>query len=316
MKIAVISFDYWGYDEKIVDELINQGHEAIHIKLSNFKYQYKHFFEKLNNFASKIFLGKNVKKIKAEEYVLNILDSNQKFDYILTINPERISKQTHRVIKKHTKQYIAYLYDSLERHNAKSLLHDIFDKIYSFDKNDVKEYNLNFLPNYIHLSKIIEQRKTKNTVFSISSIDERLETYNKIAQQLTDLHISFKFLFFDKKLKATLHPKAIFTTKKLNQNEIMSEILTSEVILDVVRNNQIGLSFRIFDALALEKKIITTNIDIKNYDFYNPKNILILDKNNIVIDPLFFETEYEKIPNTIFESYTLRNWIKTIFPLQ
>jgi hypothetical protein len=316
MKIAVISFDYWGYDEKIVDELIYQGHEAIHIKLSNFKYQYKHFFEKLNNFASKIFLGKNVKKIKTEEYVLNILDSNQKFDYILAINPERISKQTHRIIKKHTKQYIAYLYDSLERHNAKSLLHDIFDKIYSFDKNDVKEYNLNFLPNYIHLSKITEQRKTKNTVFSISSIDERLETYNKIAQQLTDLHISFKFLFFDKKLKATLHPKTIFTTKKLNQNEIMSEILTSEVILDVVRNNQIGLSFRIFDALALEKKIITTNIDIKNYDFYNPKNILILDKNNIVIDPIFFETAYEKIPNTIFESYTLKNWTKTIFSLQ
>ncbi|MFD2892889.1 hypothetical protein ACFS5J_12785 [Flavobacterium chuncheonense] len=313
MRIAVISFDYWGYDEKITTELLNQGHEAIHVKLSDFTYRYKNKTEKIINFISKTFLGKNVKKIKAEEFILSTLKSSSKFDYILVINPERISKKTHLKIKKFSNKYIAYLYDSLKRHNAKNLLYGVFDKIYSFDKKDVKEYQLAFLPNYIHLPKNRNNTKSKRCVFSISSIDERLETYNTIAQKLSDLQISFKFLFFDKKLNANLHPEAIFTTEKLSQDDIMKEISDSDIILDIVRENQIGLSFRIFDALALGKKIITTNKDIKNYDFYIPQNILIIDKNNIVIDTHFFKTEYQQIPDTIYEKYTLRNWIKTIF---
>lgn len=312
MKIAVISFDYWGYDGKIVEELITQGHEATHIKLSDFKYRYKNSFEKISNFISKTFLGKNVKKIKAEDFVLNTLKSSSQFDYILAINPERISKQTHRVIKKHTKQYIAYLYDSLERHNAKSLLHDIFDKIYSFDKKDAKQFNLNFLPNYIHLKKRNTLLVPKNKIFSISSIDDRYTTINKFVAYFDANSIKHETIFYDKKRPKKILESVIFTKNKLNQSQIQDKIENATIVLDVLRKNQTGISFRIFDALALEKKIITTNKSIKDFDFYNPNNILIVDKENITIPIDFLTSEYTKLPENILKNYTLENWIKTI----
>ena len=60
-------------------------------------------------------------------------------------------------------------------------------------------------------------------------------------------------------------------------------ILKSKIIVEIQRNDQIGLSFRIFEALGYRKKLVTTNTDVVNYDFYNPQNILVIDENNIEI---------------------------------
>ena len=131
MKVCLISFDYWGYDEKIVAKMNQLGYESIHIKLSDFNYKYKNPFEKITNFIRKIIFKQNIKKIKSEEAIIETLKKKKQFDKIIVINPERISKKTHLKIKKFTGDYLAYLYDSLERHDAKYLLNGIFDKIFS-----------------------------------------------------------------------------------------------------------------------------------------------------------------------------------------
>ena len=75
------------------------------------------------------------------------------------------------------------------------------------------------------------------------------------------------------------------------------------------------MSFRIFEALALQKKIITSNLSIKQYDFYNPKSIFVLDTDNINIPIEFIESPFYSIDNTIYEKYTIKNWVKTVFKI-
>jgi hypothetical protein len=82
-----------------------------------------------------------------------------------------------------------------------------------------------------------------------------------------------------------------------------------------MREGQYGLSFRVFEAMSLEKKIITDNEAIKGYDFYNPNNILILNENISNLDKSFFETPYEKIPKEIYYRYTLDHWVNKVFGL-
>lgn len=313
MKICLISFDYWGYDEKIVAELNNMNHDAIHIKLSQFQYKYPNFISKIGNFFSKIFLGKNIKKIKTEEFILNELNKREKFDQIIVINPERISEKCLRLIKKNTNKLVAYLYDSIDRYNVKNLIDAaIFDEIYSFDKKDAKQFNLKFLPNYIHLKKRNISLVPKNKVFSISSIDDRYTTINKFVAYFDANSIKHETIFYDKKRPKKLLESVVYTKNKLNQSQIQDKIENAAIVLDVLRKNQTGISFRIFDALALEKKIITTNKSIKDFDFYNPNNILIVDKENITIPIDFLTSKYTKIPENILKNYTLENWIKTI----
>ena len=61
----------------------------------------------------------------------------------------------------------------------------------------------------------------------------------------------------------------------------------TKVIVDLVRQNQTGVSFRIFEAMAFEKKVITSNKNIVEYDFYNPANIMLIDEEAIAIDSSF-----------------------------
>src|SRR3546814_2292419 len=49
----------------------------------------------------------------------------------------------------------------------------------------------------------------------------------------------------------------------------------SKVLIDVHHGEHQGLSFRVFEALSFGKKLITTNQQIRRYDFYHPNNISI-----------------------------------------
>lgn len=60
-----------------------------------------------------------------------------------------------------------------------------------------------------------------------------------------------------------------------------------------------------------KRKLVTTNSDIKNYDFYNENNILIYSES-IDLDSPFFKNEYEELPDEIYEKYSLKNWLITM----
>ena len=87
----------------------------------------------------------------------------------------------------------------------------------------------------------------------------------------------------------------------------------AEILVDLVRQNQTGLSFRFFEAMALHKKVITNNQTIKQYDFYNENNILLIDNENIIIPDTFLNSKYQPLPEELYKKYTVENWIATAF---
>ena len=83
----------------------------------------------------------------------------------------------------------------------------------------------------------------------------------------------------------------------------------SKCVVDVENPGQHGLTMRSIEIIGLKRKFITTNADIVNYDFYNPNNILVIDRKNPVVDMSFFEKPYEELPKEIYEKYSLKSWI-------
>ena len=65
------------------------------------------------------------------------------------------------------------------------------------------------------------------------------------------------------------------------------------------------------EALGAKKKLITTNEDIVNYDFYCPENIYLYN-GKFDLDNIFFKSKYKRIDNVIYERYSLRNWLKEV----
>ena len=83
----------------------------------------------------------------------------------------------------------------------------------------------------------------------------------------------------------------------------------SKCVIDVENAGQHGLTMRSIEILGLKRKLITTNKDIKNYDFYNSSNVFILDRKNPVMDMEFFNVPYQMLEDDMYKKYSLENWI-------
>ncbi|HEX7870698.1 MAG TPA: hypothetical protein VF455_11365, partial [Chryseobacterium sp.] len=239
--------------------------------------------------------------------------------------PENIEERVHEVIRKYTDRNIAYLYDSMSRNPADHILH-YFDTVFSFDDEDVKKYGFKKITNYNYLEYCpAEKQNPKLDLFYITSYDTgRLERLNSLINQIQSLNIKFRAVIAGKKgwknqITQIIDQKNInilnFRRTNIPQQSLPKLYKNTKVILDLQRQNQMGLSFRIFEAMALEKKFITDNQNIKNYDFYNPKNILVLKEDFSNIEKSFFETGYQKLSDEIYYKYTIDNWVNTVFNL-
>ena len=73
-------------------------------------------------------------------------------------------------------------------------------------------------------------------------------------------------------------------------------ILNSKAIFDNPLDTQTGLTRRIIEGMFYHKKILTTNVHIKDFDFYNPEDFQVIDSDHIYINKanLSCSVKYER----------------------
>lgn len=312
MKITIISFDNWGFNQHIVDSLIENNHEVSHIDFSKFKYKYPNFFFKIYNFILKIIFKQNLKtKFYGKQIIKELEKNKDEQDLILTIKGDFIAPEYAKQIKNYTKKSTAFFNDNIKRCPKIIRVLTCFDEVYSFEKEDCKKHNLKFKSNFIYNFKntIKENQDIEFEAFNISSLGKRTSLISKIAEQLKTNSIRYKFIVHDRKGKLKTNFLTI-TKNHISLSEVNEFIEKSNTLLDIHRDNQSGLSFRVFESMGLHKKLITTNFNVKDYDFYNENNILVIDAENPKINLDFFKKPYEEIPENIVLKYRLTGWVK------
>ncbi len=321
-KILYISPKFFDYENKIKKELENLG--AI-----------VDFFDDrpANDFITKVFIRLKLKsfiKKKIDEYYENLYSfiSNKKYDFIFVISPETLDYNKLLKIKEiqNRAKYVLYMWDSFENKNSFNTI-KLFDEIYSFDSRDCEKYNLNFLPLF-YCSAYKKDLAQKDFKFDLSFIatahSDRYRLAKEIQKFLEKNNLSIyyyfylpsKIIYYVRKLfvKRYLYGKlSEFSFNALTQKNIIDIFENTKVILDINHPSQFGLTMRTIECLGAEKKLITTNKNIKNYDFYNPNNILIIEREEIKIDLNFFKNEYQSLSDDLYEKYSLNSWLKNIF---
>jgi len=313
MRITLISFDNWGLNEGLAKVLKQDGHTVHHIDFHNFIYKYPSFYYKIYNSFLKVFFKKNIKNIYYGKEIIKRLEKiGEKQDLILTIKGDFIDKKYLKQLKNHTKKSIGFFNDSATRCPKINRVASAFDQTFSFEKEDCEKLGLKFAPNWIYEENRDSNKETfEYKVFNICSKDKRLPVLSKITTELKSKQIKHKIIVLSKD-KECPKSEIEFFFKKISLEEISKYIEKSESLLDIKRDGQFGLTFRIFESIGLQKKLITTNPDIVNYDFYNPNNILVIDEKDPVIPISFFESDYEKLPEEIYQKYTIKGWIQNV----
>ena len=317
MKILIIGPPAFGYTKYIHNALLKRNNiDADIAYIDRSKFKYKNLAQRVENFFRKTFLKQNIKVLFQDKVVLEKVNSKSEWDQILIIRPDLLANKTLLKIKTKTKKVLTIYYDSIRRFPRKGELISLFDEVYSYDKIDIDKYSLEFKTNYIF--EETENQNYEYLFFNISSYDMRFESLTKIANYIGSKGWSSKVLVF--------HPNPKFKIDNISKFLSLDNILRpvkdvslliqkAKIILDIQREDQIGLSFRVFEALGHKKKLITTNTDVVNYDFYHPQNILVLDLNNIEIPDDFVHSPYVLISDDILDKYKIGNWTKELFKL-
>jgi len=306
--ILLITYDNWGFNQYIADALEKKNYEVKHINFHSFRYKYPSFYHKALNFFTKNLGTSNLKHIHYNEVILDQIKNIKLIDTSIYIKADFLSKETIEAVNKKSRQSVLIISDSINRYPKTKNILSLFDKVFSFEKKDCKKYNLRFKTNFIYKSTENAPENYKYKVFNISSFDNRFPVIKKISKALYEMKIKSKIVIFTS--KENTEPYLEFSKKSLSIEENNQFLEESEIMLDVSRNGQEGLSFRVFESLGLKKKLITTNKDIINYDFYNPDNIFVIENaDNIKIPQAFFETSYVDIPENILNKYLIQNWV-------
>tara|TARA_Y100000815_G_scaffold265056_1_gene281487 strand:- start:3974 stop:4912 length:939 start_codon:yes stop_codon:yes gene_type:complete len=312
LKITIIGPHSFGYIDFLVEKMREiDGVEATFINFDNYRLKYKSTRQKVENFFSKNLAGKNIKKEHCTKQVKKDIEALGHQDSILVIRPDKLQGKLLEHLKKKSDRLMGFYFDSITNFPKKAEIIPLFDKVFSYEPTDARDFNLEFVTNFIPFD--IPAMPEGRGVFNVSSYDERFPILEDIAKYLKKRKYPYRIMVRSDKGTASKHVEII--EENIPLPEVKEMVKACKILLDVQKENQEGLTFRVFESLGLGKKLITTNALVKNYDFYNPNNILILDKEKIKIPTEFLECPYQPVPEEILSRYRRRHWIKTVFDI-
>lgn len=273
---------------------------------------YYHFIE-IKHY-SRYYLNEFQKQTKGESY-----------DYTFLLRPDRFSLPFIKQVRKKTDFLATYMWTAVKKGTEQNILktRKYFDNAYGFDPYENQEYknfNWKFSTNFIYNYPKVAQTKDIECLYfgSIYTNRRDLIAYN-LFKEITN---SFKVKIFIEneylsKEKYIDDESVEYIDYQIPYFEYLYESSKAKVLLDIAKPEHKGLSFRFFECLKLETKLITNNTDVVNYDFYCPENIFIIDFNHPNLEKLneFIHTPYKRISPEIIEKYSFENWMKYIFQM-
>lgn len=281
-------------------------------------FQYQNTGQRLRNFWRKTFLGDRGFKRKLileqhKEQLLNDLNSIGNMDYGLVIRPDLYPFEFIESAKKKCKEFVGYQWDGLDRYPEIQQYMSLMDRFFVFDARDLSRKGTlpttNFYFDYI----IPPVSSIRNYAHYLGSyLEGRIDI-------LSDINTKLEILKVDKNIKIVSDRNRVMelvtsknltpTSEVLSYEENLRDVFKANVLIDIQNPVHSGLSFRIFEGIGYNKKVITTNADVVNYDFYQPENFLIWTGQSTQELSKFIATPYRPLNDTIKQKYSFSNWI-------
>lgn len=287
------------------------------------KLKYENFFQKLHNFVRKTFLNdrefKNkLKLLYHEKEILEKLTVVENADYALIIRPDLYSFKIIDTLKAKAKKTIAYQWDGLHRYPTIYNYLDIFDSFFIFDEQDINvKQHLRPITNfYFDFNLNINTTSYENDVYFLGYyIPNRMPEIIDFLGSTASLNLKYDINILgaikngEPQVK---HENIKILEHSVTYQENIEKVKNSNILLEFLDTVHNGLSLRAFEALAYNKKLITSNQSIKSYDFYHPDNIFIWGEDAIGKLSEFIRKPYQPIDENTKLKYSFKNWINYV----
>lgn len=337
-KVANIYLD-------IIAELERQQYEVDYFEYKSYKLD-PHYLKGYVKYG-RVFTSKLVSSYFIKKDWIKLLESdlyNKIYDYLFVIDGYSLHPCLFEILRErnpHLKA-INYLFDTCRSNYEFNVHFPYFDKVATFDIEDSKKYNIDLLPIY-WIEYEGDKVEQDIDMFGMGAcIDGRYQLFTTL-KNYSDSHNlnSYIKLYLSKpaNMRATRwktyivnglssknvmphlkwYSSPLITHEQIPTSEYRKLIKRSRIILDSNAAHQDGLTARFMWALGEERKIITTNRAVKEYNFYTPEQIFVVeDVDNLLADlslDRFVNSDYQMndIVKKKVNAYRIDNWIKTLF---
>lgn len=190
-----------------------------------------------------------------------------------------------------------------------NFINDRWEK-WSFDIDDCKTFKMKYNCQYYSMLKKKENSEIMYDILFVGFDKGRKIILKKCEDIFKKLNLNYLFHIVNENFMQFKN-KRIYK-KKISYLEVVDLISESKSILEIMQENQSGLTLRTMEALFYEKKLITNNSNIKKYDFYHPNNIFILNEDSESNLADFLILPYATINEQIINNYKFERWLNRI----
>lgn len=285
-----------------------------------------------NSFIDKVSLRLNLKIYKpvVRKHLGKIIEKNREkqYDYVFVIKSEAIGKKEVEMLRSAypNAEFILYFWDSVANIPDGEKKIELYDRVLTFDPDDAQKYNLRFL-SIPYGKEYTKAKKTDEYKYDVAFIGTAHSVRPRVVKQIEEQcermgRKCFKYFYSPHILvfllnKLTNRDYRYISLKEthfkpLSTEEVCSIYSSSRCVLDIEHPKQQGTTTRPIELLPMKKKIITTNKYVRNFDFYNENNFLIIDRKNPKVDGKFFETQYLPAEDDVLHKYSPENFVKTL----
>ena len=176
-----------------------------------------------------------------------------------------------------------FCWNKIDKYHNSNFKFSFKSNIYSTDKGDCEKYNLKY--NHIFYPIDIHEKwnpKLYNNLYFIGADKGRAETLLKIHKLLKECGLESDIKIFSNNNNPVYLNKyhELLTDKPINYAEYIQKVRKNGILLDIVQKGQRAITMRVLESVVYSKKLITTNMEVQHFSFYNKNNILLIDDIN------------------------------------
>ena len=240
-----------------------------------------HFLEKLNKLHTSIRINQKIrlpfKNIWKKYDEFNTLKDGD----VIIVTDSSIGKIDIKDLKKwkHKNIHVYLLFlntaDTLAGKYALSLTKKYeFAKIFTVDKGDSAKYGFEYTNKVYNRKSDFFIPNATNGLFFVGRSKGRLDILYQIAEKVK----SVLFFINDVPIDKQINYEGIVFNKTLPYKDVLNYSVNSECILEVIQNGQTGLTYRDYEAICYDKKLLTNNKEIFSLPEYDPRYIQYFEK--------------------------------------
>lgn len=278
--VLLIAPPFYGYDKEIAREIRSRSS-----KLILFPDRPHGWGERLG----RLLFGDAFVTGRYEDQLRKVL-LRTPWDVCFLIKGERVPPTLIRELKHRNPKVrlVMYQWDSIENFDYRPFL-DLADQSYSFDRRDCANLpQLFYKPLFFghHFFRALPRAKR----YDLSCIASYQEDRAQILSDFARFGQGFGYRSFFRlvlpvrnylSLRTETRGDSIRPTfRRLSKAKVARIIQRSRVVLDIHSKSQSGLTMRTIEVLASGTRLITTNSMVREEAFFDPKRILVLERNS------------------------------------